>query len=48
VGGSLGSELGCLVLMARFVSYESGGTFVSYACWLVLSPWRMLTYNISR
>ena len=25
-GGSLGSELGRLVLVARFVSYESGGS----------------------
>jgi len=31
-GGRLGSELGRLVLVARFVSYESGGTFVAYAC----------------
>ena len=32
MGGSLGSEFGRLVLVARFVSYESGGTFVAYAC----------------
>ena len=32
MGGNLGSELGRLVLVARFVPYESGGTFVAYAC----------------
>jgi hypothetical protein len=37
-GGNLGSNLGRLVLVPRFVSYESGGTFVAHACCLVFCP----------